>query len=142
MADLEAQLHAFAASTLRIGAFSAASNVTGVCEDVDAVTVLLHQHGALALWDYAAGPYVRIDMNPRGSAPAAANADASSPLYKDAIFLSPHKCAGDPAPGVLVMKKRLLANSVSHPGGGTVFTSRTATTATCPTEREGGGRHA
>ena len=48
-----------------IGSFSAASNVTGILCDVNGISVMLHKHGALALWDYAtAGPYVRLDMNP------------------------------------------------------------------------------
>ena len=48
-----------------IGCFSAASNITGILADVNAVTTTLHKHGALAFWDYAtAGPYVDIDMNP------------------------------------------------------------------------------
>nr|CAD7409166.1 unnamed protein product [Timema poppensis] len=37
-----------------IGCFSAASNITGIlCDDI-ATTLLLHQYGALAFWDYAA----------------------------------------------------------------------------------------
>lgn len=49
----------------RTGSFSAASNVTGVLEEVDRVTAVLHRAGALAMWDYAtAAPYVRVDMNP------------------------------------------------------------------------------
>ena len=44
-------------------------------------------------------------------------------VYKDAVFISPHKLPGGPgAPGVLVAKRNLFANSVpSEPGGGTVF---------------------
>ena len=50
-----------------IGVFSAASNVTGVITDADAVTALLHTHSALAFWDYAtAAPYLPLDMNPPG----------------------------------------------------------------------------
>ena len=50
---------------VKIGSFSAASNVSGVLTDVLAVTQLLHRHGALAFFDYAsAGPYAKIDMNP------------------------------------------------------------------------------
>lgn len=45
--------------------FSAASNVTGIITDDIRISVLLHKYGALAFWDYAAaGPYVKIDMNP------------------------------------------------------------------------------
>ena len=61
LADLERQLIRFAARPLRIGSFSAASNVTGILTDTGAVARLLHAHGALSFWDYAAaGPYVPI----------------------------------------------------------------------------------
>ena len=50
---------------MRIGAFSAASNVTGLVADVDSISSLLHRHGALAFFDYASGaPYAKMDMNP------------------------------------------------------------------------------
>ena len=50
---------------LKIGSFSAASNVTGIVTDTDRISSLLHEHGALAFWDFAAAaPYVDIDMNP------------------------------------------------------------------------------
>lgn len=44
-------------------------------------------------------------------------------VAKDAIFFSGHKFVGGPGtPGVLVVKKRLLCNSVPGTvGGGTVF---------------------
>ena len=104
-----------AAAPLVIGAFCAASNVTGVLSDVDAITALLHAHGALAVWDYAtAGPYVPIDMNP---------ARGDGRFAKDAVFFSPHKFLGGVnSPGVLVLKKKLCRNAVPRqPGGGTVF---------------------
>ena len=106
------ELHRFADRPLLIGSFSAASNVTGILSDTDAITRLLHAHGALAFWDYAAGaPYVDIDMCPVD--PAAA---------KDAVFLSPHKFIGGPGtPGVLVVRRALLTNRVPDVvGGGTV----------------------
>jgi selenocysteine lyase/cysteine desulfurase len=113
LAQLERELVAHADRPLRIGSFSAASNVTGIGSDVRAVTRLLHAHGALAFWDYAAaGPYVKIEMTPPGE-PA---------LALDAVFLSPHKFIGGPGtPGVLVAKRRLFSNRVpTMPGGGTV----------------------
>ncbi|XP_021346574.1 uncharacterized protein LOC110445978, partial [Mizuhopecten yessoensis] len=66
LADLTAKLQQWKTSGRQlIGCLSAASNITGMLVDVDAVTVCLHRHGALAFWDYAtAAPYVRIDMNP------------------------------------------------------------------------------
>ena len=52
---------------LRIGSFSAASNVTGFKSDVHRLARLLHRYDALAFFDYAAsGPYVDINMNPEG----------------------------------------------------------------------------
>ncbi len=101
---------------LRIGSFSAASNVTGIKSNVREITELLHRYGALACFDYAAcAPYVEIDMNPA----AVDDADASI----DAIFVSPHKFLGGPgSSGVLVFNERIyhreLPPSVS--AGGTV----------------------
>ncbi|MEA2218279.1 MAG: hypothetical protein QOJ35_905 [Solirubrobacteraceae bacterium] len=114
---LREELEAHAARPLKIGSFSAASNVTGIITDVDAVATLLHRHGALSFWDYAAaGPYLDIQMNPD-----AGGADGHL-AYKDAVFLSPHKFIGGPGtPGVLVAKRALFHNRVpTVPGGGTV----------------------
>jgi selenocysteine lyase/cysteine desulfurase len=102
---------------LKIGSFSAASNVTGIVSDTLGISRLLHSHGALAFWDFAAAaPYVDIEMNPEGGP------NEGRLSYKDAVFISPHKFIGGPGtPGVLVVKKRLLTNRVpSVPGGGTV----------------------
>jgi selenocysteine lyase/cysteine desulfurase len=111
--ELERRLVEYGDRPLRIGSFSAASNVTGVLSETARISRLLHQHGALAFWDFAAAaPYVEIAMNGDGD-----------PLdYKDAVFLSPHKFVGGPGtPGVLVAKRRLFDNRVpSVPGGGTV----------------------
>src|SRR5438309_269769 len=111
LADLEAQLGRYADRPLRIGSFSAASNVTGILTDTERVAELLHAHGALSFWDYAAAaPYVPIRM--RESAPDAKD-------HKDAIFLSPHKFVGGPqTPGVLVVRRELVRNRVpTVPGG-------------------------
>ena len=114
---LSEELERHASRPLKIGSFSAASNVTGILTDVDAVSILLHRHGALAFWDYAAaGPYLPIEMN------AAPDVQDGHLAYKDAIFLSPHKFPGGPGtPGVLVAKRHLFANRVpATPGGGTI----------------------
>ena len=97
--------------------FSAASNVTGIISDTRAISVLLHRHGALSFWDFAAAaPYVEIEMQMRGrdELPLGETSDEEAPLaYKDAIFLSPHKFAGGPGtPGVLVVRRELLSNRV------------------------------
>ncbi len=113
LAQLEAALEAHADRPLRIGSFSAASNVTGITTDTAAVSVLLHRHGALAFWDFAAAaPYVDIDLGH----------PARGDDYFDAVFISPHKFIGGPGtPGVLVARRALFTNRVpAVPGGGTV----------------------
>ena len=51
---------------LRIGSFSAASNVTGMRSPVSRIARLLHAHGAYACFDYAASaPYVEHRHEPR-----------------------------------------------------------------------------
>jgi len=50
---LQSALEAHADRPLRIGSFSAASNVTGIKSDVPAITALLKEHGALSFWDLA-----------------------------------------------------------------------------------------
>lgn len=112
---LEAALLRCQDRPLRIGSFSSASNVTGILTDTCAIADLLHRHGALSFWDFAAaGPYVDIDMSPRCERHPAA--------HKDAVFLSPHKFVGGPGtPGVLVVRRELLRNRVPDVvGGGTV----------------------
>ncbi len=118
MDHLERELVNFANRPLKIGSFSAASNVTGIVSDTAGLSRLLHSHDALAFWDFAAAaPYVKMDMNlPDG------DGAHQGLTYKDAIFISPHKFIGGPGtPGVLVVKRRLITNTVpTVPGGGTV----------------------
>ncbi|MGB5626889.1 MAG: aminotransferase class V-fold PLP-dependent enzyme, partial [Woeseiaceae bacterium] len=101
----------------RIGSFSAASNVTGIRSDVRKIASLLHKHGAIACFDFAAcAPYVDIDMNPE---PTAADEDPSI----DAVFISPHKFLGGPgSSGVLVFNQRIYDRNLppSMSAGGTV----------------------
>jgi selenocysteine lyase/cysteine desulfurase/glutaredoxin len=115
LAALEAELVRHSERSQKIGAFSAASNVTGIITDTCAVADLLHRHGAWSVWDFAAaGPYVEIEMSP---------SCAEHPqAYKDAIILSPHKFIGGPGtPGLLIMRRDLMRNHVPVvPGGGTV----------------------
>jgi len=101
---------------IRVGSFSAASNVTGMRSDVRAIASLLHKYDAIACFDFAAcAPYVEIDMNPEPEG----DEDPSI----DAIFISPHKFLGGPgSSGVLIFNERIyhreLPPSVS--AGGTV----------------------
>ncbi|MGZ4613103.1 MAG: aminotransferase class V-fold PLP-dependent enzyme [Kineosporiaceae bacterium] len=112
---LEAQLTVHAERPLKIGSFSAASNVTGILSDCDAISALLHRHGGLAFWDFAAAaPYVDVRMDPEPGADPLAR--------KDAVFVSPHKFIGGPGtPGALAVRRELARNRVPVvPGGGTV----------------------
>ncbi|MCX4853496.1 aminotransferase class V-fold PLP-dependent enzyme [Streptomyces canus] len=114
LGELKAQLVRYADRPLRIGSFSAASNVTGILTDTDRITGLLHSYGALSFWDCAAAaPYIPLRM--AESAPGAGD-------HKDALFLSPHKFVGGPqTPGVLVVRRELVRSRVpTAPGGGTV----------------------
>ncbi len=102
---------------LKIGSFSAASNVTGMRTDVRKIAAVLHKYDAIACFDYAAcAPYVDIDMNPEpleeGDDPAI-----------DAIFISPHKFLGGPgSSGILVFNERIYHRDLppSVCAGGTV----------------------
>ncbi|MDX3458607.1 aminotransferase class V-fold PLP-dependent enzyme [Streptomyces sp. ME02-8801-2C] len=114
LAELEAELRRYADRPLRIGSFSAASNVTGILTDTDPIARLLHTHGALSFWDYAAAaPYVPLRV---------ADSGPGADDHKDALFISPHKFVGGPqTPGVLVVRRELVRNRVpTAPGGGTV----------------------
>ena len=99
---------------LKIGTFSAASNVTGILTDPDDLARIMHAHAGYAFFDYAAAaPYVDIDMHP----------DPDDECRKDAVFISVHKFVGGPqTPGVLAANKDLFMTSVpAEPGGGTVL---------------------
>jgi len=102
---------------MRIGSFSAASNVTGMRSPVHEIAALLHRYDAIACFDFAASaPYVEIDMNPP---PGKYPGDASL----DAVFISPHKFLGGPgSAGVLVFNQRLYHSELppSVSAGGTV----------------------
>lgn len=133
---LERRLKETTGRPLRIGSFNAASNVTGILTEVGAIAKILHRHGALACFDYAASaPYVPIDMHP---------ADPEERI--DALFLSPHKFVGGPGgSGVLVAHRSLFrTRSPERPGGGTVdYVAGPERTdvdyVRCPAEREEGG---
>ena len=107
---LESELEKYQSRPMLIGSFSAASNVTGIRSNIQAVTGILKQNGALSFWDYAAAaPYVGIDMNGEAAI--------------DAVFISAHKFVGGPGTtGILIAKKAILQNTVPViVGGGTVI---------------------
>lgn len=97
---------------LKIGAFSACSNVTGIVTPYHEMAAIMHAHGGVCFVDFAASaPYVAIDMHP---------ADPAQAL--DAVYFSPHKFLGGPgSSGVLLFDSALYRLKVPDaPGGGTV----------------------
>ncbi|MET1254739.1 aminotransferase class V-fold PLP-dependent enzyme [Aliikangiella maris] len=97
---------------MKIGSFTACSNVTGIKTDYHQFAEIMHRHDGFCFVDFAASaPYVDIDMHP------------ANPLQRlDAVMFSPHKFLGGPgSSGILVFNKRLYHNKIpDHPGGGTV----------------------
>lgn len=97
---------------VKIGAFTACSNVTGIRTPYYKMARLMHEHGGYAFIDFAASaPYDEINMYP------------ADPMEKlDAIYFSPHKFLGGPgASGVLIFDSHLYHSKVpDQPGGGTV----------------------
>ena len=78
---LRDELTRLGSGRLVVGAFSAASNVTGIVTDVAAVTSILKAAGAISIWDYAGGgPYLPIAMQP--SADTAIDAVAPGTLIR------------------------------------------------------------
>jgi selenocysteine lyase/cysteine desulfurase len=112
LSDLERKMAGYSGRKLKIGAFSAASNVTGVLSDVRAIARALHRGGAYACFDYAAAaPYVSIEMHP-----------GPEEERIDALVLSSHKFIGGPeGSGILVANSALFrSRTPERPGGGTV----------------------
>ncbi len=109
---LEQALEKYKDRPLKIGAFTACSNVTGIDTPYYNLARIMHRPGGHCYDDCAAtGPYVDIDMHP---------ADPEARL--DAIYFSPHKFLGGPgSAAVLVFNAALYKNRVPDlPGGGTV----------------------
>ncbi len=97
---------------LKIGSFTAASNVTGIQPPIYLLSKMMHDFGGICFVDFAAAaPYVDINMHPENK---------NEKL--DAIFFSPHKFLGGPGTsGVLIFDSKLYNRAVpDNPGGGTV----------------------
>ncbi|KAA0159692.1 hypothetical protein FNF28_05752 [Cafeteria roenbergensis] len=120
------------------GVLSAASNITGVLVDTLTPTALLHHHGALAVWDYAAAaPHAPVVVNPGTGSVIDAGRSGDSPSLggdvqgaaevlaaaaaqgialdgsnlntdKDAAFFSPHKFPGGPGTPGVLVVKKAL----------------------------------
>ncbi len=109
---LRSELEKYKDRKLKIGSFTACSNVTGIETPIHELARIMHEYGGVAVADYAASaPYVDINMHP------------GDPMEKlDAVMFSPHKFLGGPGTsGVLVFDSSFYTSKVpDNPGGGTV----------------------
>lgn len=109
---LSEELKKYTNRRLKIGSFTACSNVTGIITPYHEMAKIMHQHGGYCFVDFAASaPYVKIDMHPE-----------NPEEQLDAIFFSPHKFLGGPGTcGILVFNEKLYQSSFpDNPGGGNV----------------------
>ncbi len=110
--QLRAELGKYKNRKMKIGSFTACSNVTGITTPYHEMAKIMHEHGGLCFVDFAASaPYAKMDMHPD---------DPMEAL--DAIFFSPHKFLGGPgSSGVMVFNSAIYSCEVpDNPGGGTV----------------------
>ena len=110
--NLYRELKKYKDRKVKIGSFTACSNVTGIRAPYHQLAALMHEFDGVCFVDFAASaPYVDIDMHPY---------DPEESL--DAIFFSPHKFLGGPgSSGVLIFNSNLYhRHSPDQPGGGTV----------------------
>ena len=97
--------------SVKIGSFSAVSNLTGIIADDLAITALLHKHGALSVWDYATGAsYMNMSMNPTHP-----EYPDPSLIAKDAIVFSGHKILGGVGTPVSLLFAPILRTQGLHP---------------------------
>ncbi|WP_423818622.1 aminotransferase class V-fold PLP-dependent enzyme [Salinimicrobium sp. TIG7-5_MAKvit] len=109
---LDSELQKYSDRKVKIGSFTACSNVTGEITPYYELAAIMHRAGGFCFIDFAASaPYVDIDMHP-----------AEEECKLDAIFFSPHKFLGGPGScGILVFNKKLYNKSCpDNPGGGNV----------------------
>jgi selenocysteine lyase/cysteine desulfurase len=109
---LEEELLKYKDRKVKIGSFTACSNVTGIRTPYQEMARMMHDHNGLVFIDFAASaPYDIMNMHPE---------DPKEKL--DAIFFSPHKFLGGPgSSGVLLFDSSLYPNNApDQPGGGTV----------------------
>ena len=110
--QLRSELEKYKNRKMKIGSFTACSNVTGISTPYHKMARTMHEYGGLCFIDFAASaPYATINMHPE---------DPMEAL--DAIFFSPHKFLGGPgSSGVMVFNSSIYTCKVpDNPGGGTV----------------------
>ncbi|MCF6365701.1 MAG: aminotransferase class V-fold PLP-dependent enzyme [Bacteroidales bacterium] len=111
--ELEKEIVKYKNRKVKIGSFSAGSNVTGIIPDYHKLAEIMHKYDGIAFADFAASaPYINVNMHPENKLQSL-----------DAIFFSPHKALGGPgSAGVLIFNKKLYKNKrPDNPGGGTVL---------------------
>ncbi|MHB1198586.1 MAG: aminotransferase class V-fold PLP-dependent enzyme [Polaromonas sp.] len=111
--NLEKEIVKYKDRKLKIGSFTACSNVTGIFTPHHQLAAIMHKYDGLCFVDFAASaPYANMNMHP-----------GKPEELLDAIFFSPHKFLGGPgSSGVLIFNKALYQNCVpDQPGGGTVL---------------------
>ena len=129
--NLQNKLDEYKKSYIKIGSFTASSNITGLLLDVDRIASMVHKEHGFVFFDYAAGsPYLKIDLC--DALPEdyrdmlhfkKLNDSELNTCFKDGIFFSPHKFIGGPnTPGILIAHDRIYRNQLkpTQPGGGTV----------------------
>lgn len=89
-----------------VGVFALGDGVTGVLNDADQMTGMLHAYGGLAIWDgSSAGAYTKIDMCPTLS--------YGGMSFKDALFIkSSLFLGGNEASGVFIANGNVLLNPI------------------------------
>jgi len=110
--QLRSELGKYKDRKMKIGSFTACSNVTGVTTPYHQMAKIMHENGGLCFIDFAASaPYVDMNMHPEDPLEAL-----------DAVMFSPHKFLGGPGTsGVLVFNSAIYNSQVpDNPGGGTV----------------------
>ena len=110
--QLQTELEKYKDRKMKIGSFTACSNVTGISTPYHEMAKIMHENGGLCFIDFAASaPYMPMDMHPEDPLEAL-----------DAIFFSPHKFLGGPgSSGIMVFNSALYSCLVpDNPGGGTV----------------------
>ncbi|MCD4793461.1 MAG: aminotransferase class V-fold PLP-dependent enzyme [Bacteroidales bacterium] len=113
ISELEKEIVKYKDRKLKIGSFSAGSNVTGIIPPYHKLSEVMHRNGGIAFADFAASaPYIKVNMHPE-----------NEEQKLDAIFFSPHKALGGPgSSGVLIFNKELYKSKrPDNPGGGTVL---------------------
>ncbi|WP_338471644.1 aminotransferase class V-fold PLP-dependent enzyme [Niallia sp. XMNu-256] len=109
---LEKMIKRYEDRPLKIGSFTACSNVTGIVTPYHELAEVMHKYGGICFVDFSASaPYVKMNMHPE-----------KAMQHLDGIFFSPHKFLGGPGTmGVAIVSKKVVQTKTpDRPGGGTV----------------------